>query len=340
MNDLGKGNDTPRLSLDGMVQVPAREIPAFVADAAIQRGVDKQFLFRTWGGLGDIVCAEPTLRYALNRFKGDVKVSLETPYPDLFSHLPFERVYNPDKEFINYTQYMTLETIKQPHSLLWNFLSHAICHPVDFTSICALRCTLPHADKEIQLPDYAFPDLDQYMRNDTIVVHAGKHWESKTFPVEWWSEVVRLLLQGPFKRVVLIGKRVDENIGYVDVPVTEGVVDLRDRQSLRELIYLLKGCSFLLSNDSSPIHIAAAGDAHIGFIATCKHQDYLKHWRRGQFGYKTMHFNHGGMWEIFSPNPVQKDSIVLEDCPPEMLAKFLPEPRAIAEYYSGLKASV
>jgi len=44
----------------------------------------------------------------------------------------------------------------------------------------------------------------------------------------------------------------------------------------------------VVSNDSSPIHIAGAFDNNIVLIPTCKHPDHLLPWRKGSQSYKTV----------------------------------------------------
>lgn len=62
------------------------EIPGIKTSQAVERGVEKNLIFKTWGGLGDQICAEPTLRFALKTFKG-CDISLASEHPELFAHL-------------------------------------------------------------------------------------------------------------------------------------------------------------------------------------------------------------------------------------------------------------
>lgn len=299
--------------------------------------VAHRFLLQTWGGLGDVVCAEPTLRYALKNFK-DRQISLATDTPDLFEHLKFHEVFDLRKEKPNYESYLAFETIKRPTSLFWAFLSHCLSHPVDFTSMCTFRMQLPNADKEIKLPNFEIPlsmDLERAVSTPkTIVVHAGKHWPSKTFPRVWWDSVIEAL-RGHGFLVVLIGKEVDENVGFVDVD-PRGCLDLRNRTSLKEMVWLLKNSKMLLSNDSAAIHIAASGKAFIGFVASCKHPDYLMHWRQGEFGWMTKNFGRDGLWNHLSNDPAQQNEVKVDQIDPALWKRILPDPRTVANYYASL----
>ena len=79
------------------VPIPWQQIPGARVCAATERGVARNLLFHTWGGLGDQACAEPTLRYALKHFT-KCDVSLVTDHPELFSHLKFKRVFHLNEE--------------------------------------------------------------------------------------------------------------------------------------------------------------------------------------------------------------------------------------------------
>src|ERR1035437_3929426 len=75
------------------IQIPARMMPGFRTNEAIQNKVERNLLFKTWGGLGDQICAEPTIRYAFKEFK-DCTISLATEHPGLFDHLPFKKTFD------------------------------------------------------------------------------------------------------------------------------------------------------------------------------------------------------------------------------------------------------
>ncbi len=319
--------------------LPARMIPSWNVGRAFAKGTANQFLINTWGGLGDQICAEPAIRFALKAFK-TAEISLASSLPSLFSHLKFKEVFDTRKSLPVTENYLTFQTIHPPSHLLWEFCSHMLTHPVDFVSICMFRCQLPVADREIVLPDFEMTglvaDAIGFQRENTVVIHAGKHWPSKTFPVEWWNAVLSAFAGFGF-RIVLIGHKVDENVGYVPVD-GEGCIDLRDKLSIPEFVTLLKHAKYVFSNDSSPIHAAAAGDAFIGFVASCKHPDFLTHQRKGMFGYKTKNFGLDGIWNHIDYSPAKEEKVEAEFLPLGLMDKILPPPQDVARFYAGLKA--
>ena len=174
-------------------------------------------------------------------------------------------------------------------------------------------------------------------KENVVVVHAGKHWQSKTFPKAWWEEMVNQFKEAGFK-VCLIGHKVDENVGYVEIS-GDGCIDLRDKLSIPEFIYLLKNCKYLFSNDSSPIHAASAGDAFVGVVATCKHPDFILHWRKGQFGWNSKNFGLDGVWNHIDYSPAQTSTITAEELPEGLMEAILPNQKDVAQYYANLRDS-
>lgn len=323
---------------DDRIGIPINFLPLFRSQIAIQNKVEKNLLIKTWGGLGDQVCAEPTLRYALKTFK-DCKISLHSEHPKLFAHLPFAEVFDAKKDAIDFEDYFVFETITPPDdsNLVWQFFSHMLTNCVDFPSLCAFRMQLPVADKEIILkPEQPVDGLIQY--KDSVLVHAGRHWPSKTFPKNWWDRVLAGLIKAGITPV-LIGADTDDNRGTVDVEI-EGCFDLRNKTSVSELAWLCQHTKVLLTNDSSPMHLAAShnpddidsGNAWIGYIATCKHPDYITHWRAGTWQWREENLGLGGMWDVVSNCPNQKGEVLVDKVESKLLESWLPSPESVVQW--------
>ena len=124
--------------------------------------------------------------------------------------------------------------------------------------------------------------------NDLVCVHPGRHWPSKTFPVDWWQKVIDGLHEAGLK-VCLIGQEevLEKTRGTLPVEVREGMIDTRDLLDLGSLFALISQCKMVISNDSSPIHIAGAFDKpNIILIPSCKHPEHILPWRNGNQDYK------------------------------------------------------
>lgn len=340
MNKIQSPFQQPEQKLDtnARIQIPAMMHPAFRSAVAIERNLHRTLMIKTWGGLGDQICAEPTLRHALTHFK-DCTISLASHIPEVFSHLKFEKVFDSREVTPNWENYFVFETITPPNdsNMVWLFFNHMLTNCVDFPSMCAFRKQLPNAEKEIVLCPTETENTKQ-LEGYPIFIHPGKHWPSKTFPPSFWNAVIRELVDSYYTPVI-IGADSDDNKSTVDVN-TDGCIDMRNKLSLNETIYLLQRSKVLLTNDSSPLHMAASrnpndpatGKNWIGYIATCKHPDLITHWRSGQFAYREVNFGKGGMWDIVDDLPNKSEDVLVDKVDQKLLESWLPDPVEYAKW--------
>src|SRR5690242_14105396 len=122
--------------------VPGGMIPSFRTTKAIEDGVERKLMFKTWGGLGDQICCEPTIRYAFDAFK-TCEIYLASERPELFSHLPFKKVFDLKEGKPIWENYFVFNTITDPSHLNWEFFSHCLINCVDYPSISCFRGQIP-----------------------------------------------------------------------------------------------------------------------------------------------------------------------------------------------------
>ena len=255
------------------------------------------------GGYGDQMCAEPAIRFMRSMYPDDEMV-VATHWPRMFSHLEKSGVavceqgnadLGPD------TPYYFTESLPGPDKIQWSIVSHLLCHTVDYSAIALLKRTLPFKDRQIKF-EVSLQDISNLLDTigsvrddlkDFVVVHPGKHWNSKTFPVDWWQKVIDGLVEKG-EKVCVIGKDdVGDKPNYivgargtVDVKCPEGVIDFRNLLDLGSLAALLSMAKVLISNDSFPVHLAGAFDNWIILIPSCKHPDHVLPYRNGSIYYK------------------------------------------------------
>lgn len=241
-------------------------------------------------GMGDQLCAEPAIRYTQKMYP-DANIVVLTHWPRLFEHLSCPVINHEDWKgmadcFLSF--YSCPNEDEATHNL-----SHVMFHPTDFASISMVRKTIPNHEKNIKLkliPEevsyiYDLIEKQRTTTKPTVLLHAGRWWPSKTLPMEWWQEVVNKLSEK--LTVVLIGKTIDEKQGYLPLECPEDGIDFRDLISLGELLALVSQTKCLVTNDSSPLHIAGAFDNWIVTFPTCKHADHILPFRNGTQYYKT-----------------------------------------------------
>lgn len=321
---------------DSQFVIPGFQLPSFRSTLATQRGVDKNILFHVIGGIGDQLCAEPTLRFALDNFK-DVEISLATRVPEFFTHLKFKKVYDLKQDKPPFDEYFVLSTYIGANNLIWDFVSHGLTHCVDYPSILAMQGTIPIEYKAIQLPvqPATIAHLEEYTKENYVAVHASKNWPSSTYPPEFWNSVIERLIEEGCTPV-LFGKEISAVQGTV-ATTTVGCVDLRNKLSLIESAWLLQRMRYFICNDSSPYHMAVPGRVRIAFIATAKHHDFIYHWRRNlegklEWGWNSRHFNKGGMWSLTDRCPNKEASVKIDVVDPNVLSSWLPSPTELTNW--------
>jgi len=309
--------------------------PALRTVDAVMRGVNKNVLINCWGGIGDQVCSEPTIRHAIHNFK-DCKITIATTLPELFQHLPYHDLYDLKKERPIHDDYWVCEPIpnQSPQNLAAQFISHMVMNCVDFPAVSAFRMQLPIKDREIVLKpktptnEVVLDIVKEAAKH--VVVHPGRHWVSKTFPAAWYNRGLASIIKEGFIPV-LIGKEDGPTQGTVNVDVS-GCIDLREKTTLNDTIWLLQNTGVLICNDSSPLHMAASGKAWIGFFASVKHPDFITHWRNGQWSWRMQNLSVDGIYNHFNFCPNTETDLLLDNVEESLVLRCLPEPEIIGPW--------
>jgi hypothetical protein len=252
----------------------------------------KTFVLSMSAGMGDQVEAEPVARYMIEKMYPDDNFVIVTHHPRLFEHLARKNVIVTDYSEYKGTEHASVVLRNCPDdSNNTTNLSHVYFHPTDFASIQMIKRILPISDRTIRQVYYPtdkknvlkIADENQLLKS--VVIHAGRWWPSKTFPFQWWQSVIDILKEKNIS-VILIGKTLDDLQGVHDIVFNGPGYDFRNKTTLGELLYILDKCPVLVSNDSSPIHLAGAFDNQIITIATCKHPEHILPYRNGSQFYK------------------------------------------------------
>jgi hypothetical protein len=287
------------------------------------------------GGMGDQLCAEPVIRYMKTNLYINDKIVVATHNPEFFEHLDVEVVLHGEANLDMKHSWKIMTSLPDPDSLQWGVVSHMMSHTVDYISMALLRRTLPNHDKTIM----GFEDYRNKTKLDnTVLVHPGRHWESKTLPAWWWNQVMELLDKEGFE-IILIGQdqRGDPPFyksgarGTVDVEVKEEYLDMRNKLNVDRLSELISQAPVLLSNDSFPVHLAGAFDNWIVLIPSCKHPDHVLPYRNGTTQHKTKALYKRLILDDIETRPTQmyQTSADVNDIDWD---EYLPEPEDVAQY--------
>ncbi len=93
-----------------------------------------------------------------------------------------------------------------------------------------------------------------------IAIHAGASCTSKRWPKQRFAQLAsKILAWRPELQIAVVGGEEEKDLGaYLASEIGKSALDLTGRLSLKELAAFLSACELLVSNDSGPVHIAAA----------------------------------------------------------------------------------
>lgn len=285
------------------------------------------------GGLGDQICAEPVARHLRQRFFPGDHMVVSTDFPEAFASLKDFGVQVVKAGEMAYNRaYFRMETYPHDSNPALAFISPALTHSTDFAALCAFKGTLDNADKRIKLvtePLDTFGDLEGIIRQ-SVVVHAGRTWESRTFPSSWWEQVIEGLLEKGLD-VVLVGQD-SKDKGSVDLPHTilghDKLLDLRNKLKLPELFRVIQIAPALVTNDSAPVHVAGAFNNWLFLVATSREACHVLPYRYGTQDQKVV--TYGKILERdMAPNCTT--AVDLVHATPEEILAALPDPRELVD---------
>jgi heptosyltransferase I len=93
-----------------------------------------------------------------------------------------------------------------------------------------------------------------------IAIQPGARWENKCWPVNYFAELVRLLAEKfSDTRFVILGSHEDKPLGeIISRAAPERILNLCGQTSLPEMVEWIRLCDLMVTNDTGPMHVAAA----------------------------------------------------------------------------------
>jgi lipopolysaccharide heptosyltransferase I len=93
-----------------------------------------------------------------------------------------------------------------------------------------------------------------------IAIQPGARWANKRWPVEWYGRLVaELHRERPGIRFVIFGDASERSLGeVVAAAAPRACLDLTGRTTIPEMVEWLRLCEVLVTNDTGPMHVAAA----------------------------------------------------------------------------------
>ena len=103
--------------------------------------------------------------------------------------------------------------------------------------------------------------LDKDIKGKKLIALAiGSKWNTKRWPIEYFNELIEKLEKIEDIKLILVGGNEEKELS---VKYTDKTINAIGETSLLQLAELIRRCDLIVTNDSSPIHIASAFDTYI-----------------------------------------------------------------------------
>ncbi len=118
----------------------------------------------------------------------------------------------------------------------------------------------PQIADDVKLKWFSEPSTINLQPSTLIVLQPGARWKNKRWPVNYFAELVRRLAEKfPAARFALLGSSEDQSLGeIISRAAPERTLNLCGATSLPEMIEWIRRCDLMVTNDTGPMHAAAA----------------------------------------------------------------------------------
>jgi ADP-heptose:LPS heptosyltransferase len=306
-------------------------------------------------GLGDTICATPTIRELRRRFPGH-GIDVYSYYPELFTYNPhvnnayfLEEKHELDGSYTNLRQYgyavffQTFFSSKFKPQV--DYYANSI---IDTCSLIALNERLLDQDKWLEVPimEKDYDSLKEKIHDSTldlgkaVVIHPSVTWPTRTWPSERWQDLTNMLLKTGFP-VIAVGSTLPvierrnqlQAISMHTCP--RGAIDLIDRLFMLETIALLNQCKAVITVDSGLLHMALCTPIDIVGMFTIVHPQFRLAWRETGFDHRFAEVEPNSKCRYCSSRRDQeiKD---YKDCPNGKIPPCMPEAENVFETFNKL----
>lgn len=241
-------------------------------------------------GLGDTICATPSLRklyYTYGR-----KISVLTDHPNIFKH-------NKYVDVIYDTKNTNRDDLVDRYELLVSFapnlenkyglgLRHNVMDIRQFHAAGLGFQLLPEECDMDYIPD-EWEEIDG-LPEKFVLIHPVTSWASRTWAAEKWQLLTRMLNDHGIP-VVSMGKASSE-VGFhmVDKPVFDFPIklglNLMNKANVPQTWWLMQKSICVVTMDSGMLHLAGTTDAHIIQLGSSVHWKLRAPFRNGSQEYK------------------------------------------------------
>ena len=135
-------------------------------------------------------------------------------------------------------------------------------HAVDWYLAVLKALNVPVSRDFTWMADYpeARHKVETVWSGKKILLCPGARWMNKRWPVDWFRQLAQMLCSAyPDHRIEVIGGPDDVELGeQICAVLPAQCQNFAGRTSLREMVELIRSADLLVTNDTGPMHIAAA----------------------------------------------------------------------------------
>ena len=268
----------------------------------------KKILLITLSNIGDVVLTTPVLQHLLNRpDQPAVSVMVGPKAAELFQNDPaLQEIIVYDKHAGWIEKLKVVRKLRTKHfneivdlrrtlfpllilgwkGLLWRSWFRRVQRKQHAVLAHLHRAFGQKGEMQFRIfiPEQAEQRAEELLRENKepfVAVAPGAASDLKRWPLERFSRIIRRLQKEFDAGVILVGGDADRELV---APLREnipGIVDLTGNTSLTELAAVIKRSMLLLTNDSGPMHIAAAVGTPV--VAIFGPSDHRRYGPLGQF---------------------------------------------------------
>ena len=241
-------------------------------------------------GLGDTICATPTIRKVSEAY--DAPISVYSKHPEVFKNLSYvESSLHYDYIHENQELKDSYDYYYQTEIALTHFNDQDVKFKhshMDIRQIHAnfIGFTLLKKDSHCDFIADRYKPIDN-LPEKYIVIHATESWPSKDWGFENWNSLCNTL-DYP---IVMVGKESSE-VGSFNVQKPtydlrpKMGLDLRNKTNVHQLWHVLDKAQLVITNDSSVMHLSGTTDTEILVLGSSQRPEIRFPYRNGSQEYK------------------------------------------------------
>ena len=241
-------------------------------------------------GLGDTICATPTIRKVSEAY--DAPISVYSKHPEVFKNLSYvESSLHYDDIHENQELKDSYDYYYQTEIALTHFNDQDVKFKhshMDIRQIHAnfIGFTLLKKDSHCDFIADRYKPIDN-LPEKYIVIHATESWPSKDWGFENWNSLCNTL-DYP---IVMVGKESSE-VGSFNVQKPtydlrpKMGLDLRNKTNVHQLCHVLDKAQLVITNDSSVMHLSGTTDTEILVLGSSQRPEIRFPYRNGSQEYK------------------------------------------------------